>query len=29
MQDSGLDTIYRMEGGIIGWKQQGGPVVSP
>ena len=28
MRDSGLDTVYRMEGGIVGWKQFGGPVVS-
>jgi rhodanese-related sulfurtransferase len=28
LQDSGLSAVYRMEGGIIGWKQFGGAVVS-
>jgi rhodanese-related sulfurtransferase len=28
LQGGTLDTVYRMEGGILGWKQFGGPVVS-
>ncbi len=28
LNGSGLDTVYRMEGGIIGWKQFGGPIVT-
>ncbi|MBL4720881.1 MAG: rhodanese-like domain-containing protein [Alphaproteobacteria bacterium] len=29
LQGSGLDIVYRMIGGIAGWKQMGGPLRTP